>query len=63
MWQATSLGLLGRTDEGNSYVEALLAIQPNFPDRGSTLIKHWVKTDELFECITNGLKKSGLEIK
>ena len=63
MWQATSLGLLGRTDEGNSYVEALLAIQPNFPDRGSTLIKHWVKTDELFECIIDGLKKSGLEIK
>ncbi len=63
MWQASSLGLLGRTDEGNSYVEALLAIQPNFPDRGSTLIKHWVKTDELFECIIDGLKKSGLEIK
>ena len=63
MWKAASLGLLGRTEEGNSYVEALLTIQPNFPDRGRTLIKYWVKTDELFECIIDGLKKSGLEIK
>ena len=61
--QAATLGLLGRTEEGNRYVEALLTIKPNFPDRGRTLIKHWVKTDELFECIIDGLKKSGLEIK
>ena len=63
MWQASSLGLLGRNDEGNRYVEDLLKIIPNFPDRGRTLIKYWGKTDELFECIIDGLKKSGLEIK
>jgi len=63
LFQASTLGLLGRTEEGNSYVEALLTIKPNFPDRGRALIKLWVKTDELFECIIDGLKKSGLEIK
>ena len=63
LFQASTLGLLGRTEEGNSYVEDLLTILPNFPDRGRTLIKHWVKTDDLFEYIIDGLKKSGLEIK
>jgi len=63
LFQASTLGHLGRTDEGSRFVEALLTIKPNFPDRGRTLIKHWVKTDELFECIIDGLKKSGLEIK
>jgi len=63
LFQASTLGLLGRTDEGNRYVEDLLTILPNFPDRGRTLIKLWVKTDELSECIIDGLKKSGLEIK
>jgi len=26
------------------------------------LIKRWVKSDELAECMIDGLKKSGLEI-
>lgn len=61
--QASTLGHLGRTDEGRRFVEALLTIKPDFPERGRTLIKLWVKTDELLECIIDGLKKSGLEIK
>jgi TolB-like protein len=61
--QASTLGQLGRTDEGSQFIEALLTIKPDFPARGRTLIKHWVKSDELFECIVSGLKKSGLEIK
>ena len=61
--QASTLGHLERAEEGSRYVEALLTIKPDFPDRGRTLIKHWVKSDELFECMIDGLKKSGLEIK
>ena len=61
--QASTLGHLGRTDEGSRYVEALLTKKSDFPDRGRTLIKHWVKSDELFECMVDGLKKSGLEIQ
>jgi adenylate cyclase len=61
--QLSTLGHLGRAEEGGRYVEALLTMKPDFPDRGRTLIKHWVKSDELEQCITDGLKKSGLEIK
>jgi hypothetical protein len=61
--QASTLGHIGRTDKGNQSVEVLLTIKPDFPDRGRTWIKHWVKSDELFECLIDGLKKSGLEIK
>ena len=49
--QASTLGLLGRTDEGSRFVEALLTIKPDFPARGRTLIKRWVKSDELAECV------------
>ena len=60
--QASTLGHLGRTDEGSRFVEALLMMKPDFPARGRTLIKRWVKTDELAECMIDGLKKLGLEI-
>jgi len=63
IFQASSLGHIGRTDEGSQFVEALLTIKPDFRARGRTLIKLWVKSDELLECIIDGLKKSGLEIK
>jgi tetratricopeptide (TPR) repeat protein len=63
LFQASTLGHLGRTDKGNQYVERLLTVRPDFPDRGRTLIKYWVKSDELEQCIIDGLKKSGLEIK
>jgi len=61
--QSSTLGHLGRTDEGSRYVEALLTIKPDFSDRARTLIKHWVKSAELAQCIIDGLKESGLDIK
>ena len=61
--QVATLGHLGRKDEGDRFVEALLTTKSDFPDRGRTLIKYWVKSDELEQCIIDGLKKSGLEIK
>jgi tetratricopeptide (TPR) repeat protein len=61
--QSSTRGHLGRTDEGSRYVEELLTIKPDFSDRGRTLIKKYVKSEELAHCIIDGLKKSGLEIK
>ncbi|MGYP002629586667 len=63
MLQSSTLGHLGRAEEGSRFAEALLTIKPDFPDRGRTLIKHYVKSDELAECMIDGLKKSGLEIE
>jgi len=61
--QGSTLGHLGRAQEGSRFAEALLTIKPDFPDRGRTLIKNWVKSDDLLECMIDGLKKSGLEIQ
>ncbi len=52
--QAATLGHIGRADEGSPFVAALLTIKPDFSDRGRTLIKRWVKSDELAECIIGG---------
>jgi TolB-like protein len=63
MLQSSTLGHLGRTEEGSRYIEELLTTKPDFSDRGRKLIKLWVKPEELEQCIIDGLKKSGLEIK
>ena len=63
MLQSSTLGHLGRTQEGSRFAEALLTINPGFPARGRKLITNWVKSDALAECMIDGLKKSGLEIQ
>ena len=63
MLQSSTLGHIGRTEEGSRFAEALLTIKPDFPARGRKLITNWVKSDELAECMIDGLKKSGLEIQ
>jgi hypothetical protein len=61
--RAIILGHLGRTKEGNRYVEEVLKIKPDFPARGRILIQHLIKSDELVESHIEGLKKSGLDLK
>jgi adenylate cyclase len=56
------LGLLGRIDEGKVAVEQLLSLKPSFPDRGMTLMKHYLKFDEILDPFVSGLRKVGLEI-
>ena len=61
--RAITLGLLGRTKEGNRNVEEVLKLKPDFPARGRLLIRHFIKSDELVELHIEGLKKSGLDLK
>ena len=61
--RAVILGHLGRLKEGNRNVEEILKLKPDFPARGRSLIKHFIKSDELVEGHIEGLKKSGLDLK
>ncbi len=61
--RAIILGHLGRLKEGNRNVEEILKLKPDFPARGQSLIKHFIKSDELVEDHIEGLKKSGLDLK
>lgn len=60
--KASTLGNLGRLEEGKNCVEDLLALKPDFPIRGRILIGRFVKFKSIAESIVNGLKKCGLEL-
>ena len=58
--KASTLGNLGRLEEGKSCVEDLLALRPDFPSRGHILISRFVKFEDIADSTVEGLKKCGL---
>ncbi|MFT5729604.1 MAG: adenylate cyclase [Desulforhopalus sp.] len=60
--KASTLGNLGRLEEGKNCVEDLLALKPDFPSRGRILISRFIKYQDMTESTVNGLKKCGLEL-
>ena len=60
--KAVTLGNLGRLEEGKNCVEDLLALKPDFPNRGRILIGRFVKFKSITESTVDGLKKCGLEL-
>ena len=60
--KASTLGNLGRLAEGKKYVNDLLALRPDFHNRGNILIGKYIKQAHIIERTVNGLKKCGLEL-
>jgi tetratricopeptide (TPR) repeat protein len=60
--KGSTLGNLGRLDEGKSCVEDLLALKPDFLSRGRILISRFLKFKHIVESTVNGLEKCGLEL-
>ncbi len=60
--KASTLGNMGRLEEGKSCVADLLALKPDFPSRGRTLIGRFIKFKNIAEPTVTGLKKCGLEL-
>ena len=63
LMQAAAFGLLGRYEEGQRAVEKLLDLKPDFPSRGRILIRHYIKFDDIFDRMMDGLNKVGLKIE
>jgi len=60
--KASTLGNLGRLEEGRKSIEDLLTLKPDFPSRGRILIGRFVKSKSIAESTADGLKKCGLEL-
>lgn len=60
-WAAT-LGQMGRQKESRNAVRELLKIKPDFPERGYTLIGHYIESPEIRERIIEGLAVGGLSL-
>jgi adenylate cyclase len=58
--KAATLGQLGRYEDGKQFVKNLLKLKPDFPSRGRILIKHYIKFEDIFEQVIDGLAKVGL---
>jgi TolB-like protein len=61
--KASTLGLLGRIEEGKKYSEHLLRLRPDFPRKGRMLIRHYIKFEEIVRRIVDGLGAAGLRIE
>ncbi|MDJ0889217.1 MAG: hypothetical protein QNI89_18095 [Desulfobacterales bacterium] len=61
--RAATYGLLGRREEGRRSAAELLALRPDFPDRGRGLIGHFIKFDDIFEKVVKGLAAAGVKVK
>ena len=59
---AASLGLLGRTEEGLQAGKDLLKCKPDVPERGSALIRQYIKFDDIVERVVRGLGKVGINV-
>jgi len=60
--RAATLGLLGRSAEGEDAARQLLLMKPNFRERGRLLIRHYVKFPEIADQLVEGLAFAGLNI-
>jgi tetratricopeptide (TPR) repeat protein len=61
--KAAACGHLGRIEEGRDCVRALLALKPDFRQRGRTLIGRYVKFEDIADRILIGLDKLGMYIE
>ena len=57
--RASTLGLLGRIEEGRRSAEDLLALKPGFKACGRRLIRHYIKFDDILDRIVEGLRAVG----
>ena len=58
--RATTLGHLGRIEEGRDALAEALTLKPDLPDRARIVIGHGVKDEETAERVYAGLKLVGL---
>jgi adenylate cyclase len=60
--KASACGHLGKIEEGQACVRALLALKPDFAQRGRILIGRYVKFEAIADRIIEGLTKLGMKI-
>ncbi len=61
--KASACGHLGRIEEGQACVRALLALKPDFAQRGRILIGRYIKFEDIVERVIEGLNAVGIEVR
>ena len=61
--RAALFGLLDSIQEGEQAAAKLLKLKPDFLKRGRTLIRHYIKPDEIFDRMIKGLAKAGIDVE
>ena len=61
--KACTCGQLGRIEEGQACVQTLLALKPDFAQRGRKLIRRYIKFEDIADRITEGLGKLDLRVE
>ena len=62
LMKAATMGMLGRIEEGQMAVEDLLKCKPDFLSRGRTLIKYYIKFDNILNRMIDGLSRLGIDV-
>ncbi len=61
--KASACGHLGKIEEGRANVRTLMALKPDFAQRGRVLISRYVKFQDLANRIIGGLAKLGMNVE
>ena len=61
--KASVCGQLGKIEEGQACVQALLALKPEFARRGRILIRHYIKFEKIADRIIEGLDAVGIAVR
>jgi TolB-like protein len=60
--RAATLGQMALPERGHEEVSRLLALKPNFTERGRLLIGHYIRFPDITERLIEGLSVAGLDI-
>lgn len=60
--RAATLGLMNKIDEGRKAAQELLALKPDFKEKGRRLMKYYIKFDEIMDRVVEGLGKVGVMV-
>lgn len=61
--KASTLGLLGKTEEGSKFAGDLMKLKPDFRQRGRVLIGRYIKFGEIIDLVIDGLSRVGVKIE
>jgi TolB-like protein len=63
LMKAASCGLLGNIARGKRFADDLFRLKPEFRKRGRTLIRHYIKFDDIYDRISKGLNDVGVQVE
>jgi len=61
--KASTLGLLGKIEQGQKFTKRLMLMKPDFQERGRILIGRYIKFEDIVEQVVQGLAAVGVKVR